>query len=222
MGVKTKNKNTGSDSALHLHISEDELETLAAETFFPQPSTLLPPHHYQIQTENAHLPKDSLFNMGELVIALNTAKCNTAPCPDRISITALRKLQAVGMPDLLNWFNDVWETGLLPKDWKLSTLIPIPKPGKSLTNISTLRRISLTSKLFKAVDDPEQIDKRLYVGTTHLIAKKKRASQRKELRPITCLPNTYKLLSKVVTALVTGLCEVNEVIWRHRSKEARR
>ncbi|KAG0431763.1 hypothetical protein HPB47_021471, partial [Ixodes persulcatus] len=40
----------------------------------------------------------------------------------------------------------------------------------------------------------------------------KRASQGKELRPITCLPNIYKLLSKVVIVLVTDLCEVNEVI----------
>ncbi|KAG0442822.1 hypothetical protein HPB47_015584 [Ixodes persulcatus] len=74
MAGKTKNKNTGSNLALHLHISEDELATLAAETFFPQPSTPSPSDCYQIQTENAHLPEDSLFTMGELVFALNTAK----------------------------------------------------------------------------------------------------------------------------------------------------
>ncbi|KAG0414161.1 hypothetical protein HPB47_008684 [Ixodes persulcatus] len=65
MAGKT-NKNTGSNLALHLHISEDELATLAAETFFPQPSTPSPSDCYQIQTENAHLPEDSLFTMGEL------------------------------------------------------------------------------------------------------------------------------------------------------------
>ncbi|XP_040072198.1 uncharacterized protein LOC120844471 [Ixodes scapularis] len=64
----------------------------------------------------------------------------------------------------------------------------------------------------KTVDDPEQIDGRLYMGTTYLIVKTKRASKGKELRSITCLPNIYKLLSKVVTALVTDLCEVNELI----------
>ncbi|KAG0421463.1 hypothetical protein HPB47_002648 [Ixodes persulcatus] len=152
MAGKTKNKNTGSNLAWHLHISEDELAALAAETFFPQPSTPSPSDCYQIQTENAHLPEDSLFTMGELVFALNTAKCNTAPGPDCITLNSIRNLPEVDMQDLVNWFNDVWQTGLLPNDWKLSTVISIPKQGKSLTNINNLRPISVTSNLCKVIE----------------------------------------------------------------------
>ena len=32
------------------------------------------------------------------------------------------------------------------------------------------------------------------------------------MRPITCLPNLYKLISKLVTSLLSELCEVNETI----------
>ncbi|XP_040073226.1 uncharacterized protein LOC120845751 [Ixodes scapularis] len=86
-----------------------------------------------------------------------------------------------------------------------------PYSAYSLKKLTALH-FRLTDLLVKAVDDPEQIDGRLYMGTTYLIVKTKRASKGKELRSITCLPNIYKLLSKVVTALVTDLCEVNEVI----------
>ncbi|KAM7298433.1 uncharacterized protein ISCGN_019028 [Ixodes scapularis] len=100
-------------------------------------------------------------------------------------------------------------------NWKTpETRRPPPAPPPPLPVFSflikklTALHFRLTDLLVKAVDDPEQIDGRLYMGTAYLIVKTKEASKGNELRPITCLPNIYKLLSKVVTGLVTDLCEV--------------
>ncbi|OTF77350.1 hypothetical protein BLA29_002622 [Euroglyphus maynei] len=59
----------------------------------------------------------------------------------------------------------------------------------------------LVEVIIEAVNEPDRIDPEMYVGTTYLIPKKENASQPKELRPITCLPNIYKLISKVVQTL---------------------
>src|SRR5699024_4644013 len=64
----------------------------------------------------------------------------------------------------------------------------------------------------EAIEDPEVIDESMYVGNTYLVPKVKRAKRGNELRPITCLPNLYKLTSKVVTDLLSDLCTVNEII----------
>lgn len=63
-----------------------------------------------------------------------------------------------------------------------------------------------------AIKDPSQIDEELYIGNTYLISKVPKANKGKDLRPITCLPNIYKLLSKVVSALLSDFCDVNEVV----------
>jgi hypothetical protein len=71
-------------------------------------------------------------------------------------------------------------------------------------------------KLYKiiaeAVQHPERIDKRFYIGTTYLIAKVQNACLPQQLRPITCLPNLYKVVSKVVTDMLTNTCEINEIL----------
>ena len=70
----------------------------------------------------------------------------------------------------------------------------------------------LAQLVSEAIEDPELIDDKMYVGNTYLAPKVVKAKRGNELRPITCLPNLYKLTSKVVTDLVTDLCTVNEVV----------
>jgi len=66
--------------------------------------------------------------------------------------------------------------------------------------------------VINAINDPELINKDLYIGNTYLIPKVTVAKQAKDLRPITCLPNMYKFLSKVVAALMYDFCEANSII----------
>ncbi|OTF71712.1 hypothetical protein BLA29_002093, partial [Euroglyphus maynei] len=70
----------------------------------------------------------------------------------------------------------------------------------------------LSSLICEAIRNPDLIDEEFYTGTTFLIAKKDNAKSPNELRPITCLPNLYKLISKIVTTLVGQICDLNDVI----------
>ena len=65
---------------------------------------------------------------------------------------------------------------------------------------------------YQALLNPDLIDNELYNGVTYLLPKRDNATQPEELRPITCLPNIYKLVSKTVTKLVSEMCELNDVI----------
>lgn len=56
------------------------------------------------------------------------------------------------MKELLDIFNAIWEEGELPPEWKRSTVIPIPKPGKAPNMVANLRPISLTSNLCKVLE----------------------------------------------------------------------
>jgi len=70
----------------------------------------------------------------------------------------------------------------------------------------------LLSIVYQSVINPELIDDEFYKGITYLLAKKDNATSPVDLRPITCLPNIYKLVSKVVTKLTGEICELNDVI----------
>ena len=70
---------------------------------------------------------------------------------------------------LLKTFNDIWETGNIPKSWKEATIIPIPKPGKDNTNPNNYRPISLTGCICKTLE--RMINERLvwYLETNNII-----------------------------------------------------
>ena len=57
----------------------------------------------------------------------------------------MKHLPDTSLSVLLKTFNDIWETGNVPKSWKEATIIPIPKPGKDNTNPNNYRPIALTS-----------------------------------------------------------------------------
>ena len=66
-------------------------------------------------------------------------------------------------------FNDIWETGNVPKSWKEATIIPIPKPGKDNANPNNYRPIALTCCICKTLE--RMINERLvwYLETNNII-----------------------------------------------------
>ena len=66
-------------------------------------------------------------------------------------------------------FNDIWETGNVPKSWKEATIIPIPKAGKDNTNPKNYRPIALTSCICKTLE--RMTNERLvwYLETNNII-----------------------------------------------------
>ena len=48
--------------------------------------------------------------------------------------------------------NEIWETGVMPKSWKLSLIIPAKKPGKDPFFATSYRPIALTSCICKIME----------------------------------------------------------------------
>lgn len=141
---KTKAQNTGSNIALKLKITEEQLAHQAGTLFFPQQHPPPEAEIYQpLQVEDP-APENAPFTMGELLEALTAANTNSAPGPDQVTVAALRNLPKEELEELLQSYNDIWDGGEIPAEWKRSTVIPIPKPGKPLNTLQNLRPISLT------------------------------------------------------------------------------
>lgn len=64
----------------------------------------------------------------------------------------------------------------------------------------------------EAILDPDSIPDKLYNGVTFLIPKVMVANKPDELRPITCLSNTYKIISKVMNFFLREICTLNDII----------
>ena len=54
----------------------------------------------------------------------------------------LKHIPLKSLQTLLDIFNNMWETGKFPESWELATIIPIPKPGKDLTEPTNYRPIA--------------------------------------------------------------------------------
>lgn len=94
---------------------------------------------------------DDDFNLFELKIAISNSK-DTTPGRDRISYSMLKNLPDVAIKIILDVYNQIWNEGTLPKDWKNAIVIPVAKPGKDATKSSSYRPIALTSTLCKVME----------------------------------------------------------------------
>ena len=109
------------------------------------------------------------FNLVELKEAINKSH-DTATGPDEVHYQMLKHLPPKSLQALLDIFNDIWETGKFPESWELSTIIPVPKPGKDHTEPTNYRPIALTSCLCKTLE--RMINTRLiwYLESNNLIS----------------------------------------------------
>ena len=64
----------------------------------------------------------------------------------------MKHLPDTSLSVLLKTFNDIWETGNVPKSWKEATIILKPKPGKDNMNPNSYRPIALTSCICKTLE----------------------------------------------------------------------
>ena len=112
-------------------------------------------------------PYNAPFTLRELTEALSSTE-KTAPGEDDIIYEMLKHLSDHAKKFLLKIINKIWETGILPKSWKISIIIPVKKPGKDPNQATSYRPIALTSCVCKAV---EKINTRLvwYLETNKCI-----------------------------------------------------
>ncbi|MGL4677181.1 MAG: reverse transcriptase domain-containing protein, partial [Brevinema sp.] len=93
----------------------------------------------------------SPITIKELESALKLSK-PSAPGDDNIIYEMMKELNPSGKVFLLNMFNRIFESGVLPKSWKTAIIIPILKKQKEPTNIKNYRPIALTSCVCKLME----------------------------------------------------------------------
>ena len=98
------------------------------------------------------------FSSDELKEAIGSAG-NTSIGPDRLHYHFFRHLPDSALKFMLHTFNDLWTTGAYPESWREAIVVALPKPGKSRTDPSNYRPISLTSCLGKIFE--RMVGKRL-------------------------------------------------------------
>lgn len=98
-----------------------------------------------------HFPYNEPISMMELHSALKTTK-NSAPGPDRISYTELKRIHPTALSYLLKIYNTIWLQETFPNQWRLATVIAFPKPGKPPRETSSYRPIALTTCIGKLLE----------------------------------------------------------------------
>ena len=91
------------------------------------------------------------LTLKELRDALSSTE-TSAPGEDNILYEMLKHFPEEAKRFLLKILNKIWETGVLPKTWKISVVIPAKKPNKDAHQTTSYRPIALTSCVCKLME----------------------------------------------------------------------
>ena len=95
---------------------------------------------------------------------------NSAPGDDTISYEMLRYLPVTSQKVILAMYNQIWESGTIPADWKNAVVNPILKPGRQPNEASSYRSISITSTLCKIMKKLVTIRLTYFVEKNNLLS----------------------------------------------------
>ena len=91
---------------------------------------------------------DSPISEEEVEAAIHSLKNKKAPGVDGILNEMLKSSLHVIKPFIIRLFNQIWDTGIFPKEWQTSIIIPLHKKGKQ-EDPNNYRGISLISNVCK-------------------------------------------------------------------------
>ena len=103
---------------------------------------------------NEKLPDQYVISVCTTYKALDSIKANKATGPDNIPAWVLRNYANVLVPPLTAIFNNSLREGVLPKEWKMANVIPLPKTSPPVSIEKDIRPISLTpiaAKVFESI-----------------------------------------------------------------------
>ncbi|GFW55275.1 RNA-directed DNA polymerase from mobile element jockey [Trichonephila clavipes] len=91
------------------------------------------------------------FHILELHSAIKNSK-NTTPGADHVTAIFFKNLDQGQRDVILRYFQKLFDNAIVPDSWKHAILLPIPKPCKDKTKISSYRPIALTSVFSKTFE----------------------------------------------------------------------
>ena len=90
--------------------------------------------------------------MGELQSAIKQMKGKGAAGPDNIPPSFLKSFGPLALQELLSIFNSSFSLAHCPRIWRIATIIPLLKAGKSPSEVASFRPISLPSCVIKLLE----------------------------------------------------------------------
>ena len=90
--------------------------------------------------------------MNKLQSAIKKMKGKGAAGPDNIPPSFLKSLGPLALQELLSIFNSSFSLAHCPRIWRVATIIPLLKAGKSPSEIVFFRPISLTSCVVRLLE----------------------------------------------------------------------
>ncbi|XP_037521857.1 uncharacterized protein LOC119399114 [Rhipicephalus sanguineus] len=121
---------------------------LPATTTRPSPTW----HHPAWMAEQIRRLCSEPIQFHELEAALEHTRRRGAPGADGITGQMLRNLARQQRERLLEQYNSIWSTGVLPDVWLTAVVVPLLKPRKPATAITSYRPVSLTSAACKVME----------------------------------------------------------------------
>ena len=91
------------------------------------------------------------FTFRELTDAIHDSG-STSVGPDKVHYDFFRHLNDQQLTQMLLLFNYIWSRDVFPASWRHSYIVPILKPGKDCTQVSSYRPIQLTSCVSKLME----------------------------------------------------------------------
>ncbi|KAH7974438.1 hypothetical protein HPB49_015519 [Dermacentor silvarum] len=92
------------------------------------------------------------FTLYELTFVLQSRKRRSAPGSDGITYQMLPNLDHSQLPHLVEAYNAVSRSGVIPASWKGATNVPLLKKVKPASHLTSYRPISLTSATGKVLE----------------------------------------------------------------------
>ncbi|CAH1720846.1 unnamed protein product [Aphis gossypii] len=163
---------------------------------------------------------NSPIQLAEMVRA--TSKCTSlAPGPDGIPYCFIHNLPISALDSIIMVFNKIWSSGAIPKKWKHSIVIPIPKPNKNKFETKSYRPISLLNTMVKVLE--KIIDSRLrwFLEKNNLLDPRQNGFRRHRSTSNTLHDIQAEIHSTLETKQVMGLIALDiskayDTAWRPR------
>ena len=84
--------------------------------------------------------------------AIKQSKNNNSQGPDKLNIRHLKYIGPLGLAFLTSMFKTALNKNIIPHTWKLTNIVPIPKPNKDTDKGTSYRPISLLSVIAKTLE----------------------------------------------------------------------
>ena len=110
--------------------------------------------HHDIFTVNEELPGAYCISVDVTLLALQRVKTNKATGPDNIPAWVLKDHAIILAAPLTAIFNSSLREGVIPNEWKMANVIPLPKTKPIISVETDIRPISLTpivAKVFESI-----------------------------------------------------------------------